>query len=205
MTTMKRMAWMTIATALLLGAALASAQSLGDVARANHKAKSKKPAAARHFDNDNLPTNQPLSVVGPEPSAASSNTGQASADNKATAKEGKEGQPAKGGATADGKATEKDKKTDKSAEDVLKEKIDAQKQKIDELSKDLDVTEREYRLRAVEMYSDAGNRLRNSGQWDKEDADYKKQIADKQAALDAAKQQLTQLEEQQRTGEAPKE
>jgi hypothetical protein len=198
---MKRMTWMTIAMALLVGVTIASAQSLGDAARANRKTKSQ--TSAKHFDNDNLPTNQPLSVVGPEPSAASSTTTQASGDTKATAKEGKEGQAAKDGANADGKAAEK--KSDKSPEDVIKGKIDAQKQKVDELNKDLDITEREYRLRAVEMYSDAGNRLRNAGQWDKQDADYKKQIADKQAALDAAKQQLNQLEEQQRTGEAPKE
>jgi len=199
---MKRMTWMTIAMALLLGVSLASAQSLGDTARANRRTKSQQSSATKHFDNDNLPTNQPLSVVGPEPSAAASSTAQAGADSKATGKEGKDGQTAKDAASADGKAAA-DKKPEKSAEDVMKGKIDAQKQKIDELSKDLDITEREYRLRAVAIYSDAGNRLRNSAQWDKDDADYKKQIADKQAALDAAKQQLTQLEEQQRTGEEP--
>lgn len=200
---MKRIAWMMVATALSLGVAVASGQSLGDTARGNRKTKSHQTSATKHFDNDNLPTNQPLSVVGPEPSTTSSGSNQAGSDNKATVKEGKEDQPAKDGATVEGKAAEK--KSDKSAEDAIKGKIDAQKQKIDELSKDLDITEREYRLRAVEMYSDAGNRLRNAGQWDKEEADYKKQIADKQAALEAAKQQLTQLEEQQRTGEAPKE
>jgi hypothetical protein len=197
---MKRIAWTVVATALLLSVAAASAQSLGDAARANRKSKSQRRASAQHFDNDNLPTNQPVSVVGPEPSSTAN---QASGENKA-APETKQGQSAKEGTGADGKAAA-EKKSDKSAEDVIKSKIDAQKQKIDELSKDLDITEREYRLRAVEMYSDAGNRLRNAGQWDKEDADYKKQIADKQAALDAAKQQLKELEEQQRTGEAPKE
>ena len=199
---MKRMAWMMVATALLLGAALASAQSLGDVARANQKTKSRKPAATRHFDNDNLPVNQQVSVVGPAPSSDTSANQASNAGNDA-AKAGKEGQPAK--ESADGKAQAAEKKPEKSAEDVLKGKIDAQKQKIDELSKDLDVTQREYRLRAVVMYSDAGNRLRNASQWDKDDADYKKQIADKQTALDDAKQQLTVMEEQLRTGEAPRQ
>ncbi len=194
---MKRMTWMMGTMALLLGAAVASAQSLGDVARANHKAKSHKPTATRHFDNDNLPTNQQVSVVGPEPSGDTS-TNQASTAGKDTAKTGKEG------ASPDGKAQAAEKKAEKSPEDILKGKIDAQKLKIDDLSKDLDVTQREYRLRAVEMYSDAGNRLRNAAQWDKDDAGYKKQIADKQAALDDAKQQLTVMEEQLRTGEAPR-
>jgi hypothetical protein len=33
------------------------------------------------------------------------------------------------------------------------------------------------------MYADAGNRMRNSADWDKQDAQYKQQIADKQKAL----------------------
>jgi hypothetical protein len=53
------------------------------------------------------------------------------------------------------------------------------------------------------MYSDAGNRLRNSAEWDKDDAQYKKDIADKQAALDAAKQHLTDMQEQARQDGAP--
>ena len=201
---MKRMTWMMVTTALLLGVAVAPAQSLGDAARANKKAKSQKTTATRQFDNDNLPTNTKLSVVGPEPSG-DTNTNQANNAGNDTAKAGKEGQAAKENTSADGKAQATDKKAEKSPEDILKGKIDAQKQKIDDLAKDLDVTQREYRLRAVEMYSDAGNRLRNTAQWDKDDADYKKQIADKQAAMDDAKQQLTVLEEQLRTGEAPRQ
>jgi len=46
------------------------------------------------------------------------------------------------------------------------------------------------------MYADAGNRLRNAGAWDKEDAQFKQQIADKQKALDQAKQTLDDLQEQ---------
>ena len=200
---MKRMTWMMLTTALLLGAPFALAQSLGDVARANHKAKSHKPTATRHFDNDNLPTNQQVSVVGPEPSGNTTTNQANNAGNDAT-KAGKEGQATKEGASGDGKAQSADKKANKSAEDILKGKIDAQKQRIDDLNKDLDVTQREYRLRAVAMYSDAGNRLRNAAQWDKDDAEYKKQIADKQTALDDAKQQLSVLEEQLRTGESPR-
>ena len=49
------------------------------------------------------------------------------------------------------------------------------------------MTQREYRLRAAAFYADAGNRLRGSGTWDKEDAQYKQQIAQKQKALDDAK------------------
>ena len=62
---------------------------------------------------------------------------------------------------------------------------------------------REYRLRAAAVYSDAGNRLRNSATWDKEDQQYKEQIAAKQKAVDAAKQQLAALEEQARRSGVP--
>jgi hypothetical protein len=59
----------------------------------------------------------------------------------------------------------------------------------------LDVTQREYQLRAAAMYADAGNRLRNSTDWDKQDSQYKQQIADKQKALDDAKQKLDDLKD----------
>ena len=71
------------------------------------------------------------------------------------------------------------------------------------LARELDVTNREYRLRAAAFYADAGNRLRNAGAWDKEDAQYKDQIAEKQRKLDQAKQQLEEIEEQARKAGLP--
>jgi hypothetical protein len=54
------------------------------------------------------------------------------------------------------------------------------------------------------MYADAGNRMRNSAEWDKEDTQYKQQIADKQKALDDAKTKLDDIEESARkAGAAP--
>jgi hypothetical protein len=53
------------------------------------------------------------------------------------------------------------------------------------------------------MYGDVGSRLRNSAEWDKQDAQYKQQIADKQKALDEAKQKLEDLQEQARKAGAP--
>ena len=68
---------------------------------------------------------------------------------------------------------------------------------------ELDVVQREYRLRAAVMYADVGNRMRNSAQWDKEDTDYKQKIADKQKTLDDAKQKLEDMKEQARKAGAP--
>jgi predicted nucleic acid-binding Zn-ribbon protein len=46
------------------------------------------------------------------------------------------------------------------------------------------------------MYADVGNRLRNAAQWDKEETSYKQQIADKQKALDDAKQKLEDMKDE---------
>ena len=69
---MKRMYWMAITALVLLTAISASAQSLGDVARSNRKGKTQTTAANHKYDNDNLPTNEHLSVVGPASTATSS-------------------------------------------------------------------------------------------------------------------------------------
>ena len=173
--------WMSIAALILLGASLASAQSLGDVARNVRKNKPQTDTASRHYDDDNLPTSGPVSVVGPQ-AAAPAKGGQ---------------NPANGAKTPapDPKAAAAERQQ---AADALQKQIDAQKDKIAALSHELDLDQREYRLRAASFYGDAGNRLRNSGQWDKEDEKYKSDMDTKQKAIDAAKQQLDSLQEQAR-------
>ncbi len=70
-------------------------------------------------------------------------------------------------------------------------------------ARELDVLQREYQIRAAAMYADAGNRMRNSADWDKQDAQYKQQIADKQKALDDAKQKLEDIQEDARKAGTP--
>ena len=53
------------------------------------------------------------------------------------------------------------------------------------------------------MYSDAGNRLRDQGDWDKQDAQYKQQIDDKTKALESAKQKLDDMQESARKDGVP--
>ena len=194
---MKRFTWICLAVivTVLSTLSLASAQSesLGDYARSVRKEK--KPATVKQFDNDNLPTNQSLSVVGQTPDAASdgNNPGPAAQSGDAQSPAGKTTESKTGTQSADQKGDDK-----KKAADDWKAKIDDQKQKLELSSRELDVMQREYRLRAAAMYADAGNRLRNAGSWDKEDEQYKKQIADKQKVVDEAKQQLEDLQEQAR-------
>jgi hypothetical protein len=70
-------------TLLLFGIGGATAQSLGDYARQARKNKPEPTTASRHFDNDNLPTDQPLSVVGPTPSATTNDAGSDAAKTAA--------------------------------------------------------------------------------------------------------------------------
>ena len=185
---MKRTLWMAIGVLLLFGSSLASAQSLGEAARATRKGKAHQSATNHHYDNDNLPVNDKVSVVGPAP-AANANSANPTADGS------NQTQAAPLVPPVDPKVAAADRQK---AADEWKDKLAGQKSKIESLNHELDLTQREYRLRAVAQYSDAGNRLRNSANWDKEDADFKKQLEEKQKAVDAAKQELETMQEQAR-------
>ncbi len=189
---MKRTGYMAAAILLVVGTMAASAQSLGDYARSARKTKAPTQASAsHHYDNDNLPRTEQLNIVGPPPSAGS--TDQAASPAPANAA-GTASPAAAAGAKdpKDAKAAADDRKK---AEEEMQKKIAEQKQKIDALNHELDLTQREYKLRAAEFYSDAGARLRNPGQWDKDDAQYKQQIADRQKALEAARAELDASQE----------
>jgi hypothetical protein len=181
---MKHTKLMAIGTLLLLVSG-ASAQSLGDYARSARKNKVGQASANHHFDNDNLPTSDPLSVVGPAPSSDAKDANTAKdADARAAAA-----------------ATERQKTTDE-----WKDKIEKQKAKIDALNHELDLDQREVRLREASLYNDPGYRLRNPGAWDAEDRKYKSDMEGKQKAIEDARQQLDEMQDQARkAGVAPKD
>jgi hypothetical protein len=173
-------------TTSLRDSSQAQDQSLGDYARKIHKGTTTAKAAPKVFDNDNLPMDDKISVVGQpsDQSNVASDAGAKPADAK------------------DSKNTDEEAK--KQAEwKQWQGKISAQKDQIDLDNRELDVLQKEYQLRAAAMYGDAGNRLRNSAEWDKEDADYKQKIADKQKAIDDAKQQLDDMQEGARKAGVP--
>jgi hypothetical protein len=210
---MKRMNQIMLGLAIALGpvfmAVTAGAQnqdqpspSLGDYARKVHKDPN-APAKPKVYDNDNLPKDNKLSVVGPAPSADS--TASTAIDKSSTA-DAKTPADAKG--AADAKAGTKPADDEQAAKKQAEwkgwqGKISGQKEQIDLNSRELDVTQREYQLRAAAMYADAGNRMRNEAAWDKEDADYKQKIADKQKALDDSKEKMQDLQEQARKAGVP--
>ena len=67
---MKRIAWLagiSLFLAALASVAFAQDASLGDLARQTRKQKGQKAPAVKKYDNDNLPMNDKLSVVGQAP------------------------------------------------------------------------------------------------------------------------------------------
>jgi len=165
--------------------------SLGDYARKVHKDTQEAPKPKpKVFDNDNLPRDESISVVGAPAAADATQAGSTTPDSKDAA-------AAKPAAPADDQAKKQ------AAWKQWKDKLSAQKDAIDLASRELDVLQREYQLRAAEMYADVGNRLRNSTQWDKQEAQYKQQIADKQKAVEDAKQKLTDMQEEARKAGVP--
>jgi hypothetical protein len=174
--------------------------SLGDYARKIHKDSATAKPKPKVFDNDNIPRDQPISVVGEQSSATESaaatpaGTTPAATDKAAKPADSKDAaKPASADEEAKKQAAWKD----------WQNKLTAQKDAIDLAGRELDVLQREYQLRAAEMYADVGNRLRNQTEWDKQEAQYKQQIADKQKSVEDAKQKLDDMKEQARKAGVP--
>ena len=195
-----------------------SDSSLGTYARQVRKDPGAKPKKV--FDNDNLPTDDKLSIVGPaaaatappasteakpgEQAAAPATTSEAKAPGETRAPgDVKPGAEVKPPSDRPATKTESDEATKQAATKQWGDKLAAQKDQIDLLTRELNVLQREYQIRAAAMYADAGNRMRNSTDWDKQDAQYKQQIADKQKELDDAKQKLEDMQEEARKAGVP--
>jgi hypothetical protein len=163
---------------------------LGDYARTLKKEK--KPEAAKQWDNDNLPRQDKLSVVG----AATSDSPASSADatqQQAGANAATEAPKMMPGQTAE----ERQKVVDQ-----WQQKLEQQRAQIDSLSQALDLQQREYRVHAAEYYNDPSARMTTT-QWGKDDTDYKQKIAAEQKAIEDAKQKFSDMEEEARHSGVP--
>lgn len=161
-----------VAAALLFASLMVTCagalQSLGEVAR--QQRESKRPSAAKVYTNDD---------IAPSPQASAPAAPAAKTD-----------QPEE---VAPPKAEDKAKL----AAD-LTSKIDEQKKAVAQLERELDVAQREYRLKVAVYYADAGNSLRDSKKWAEEDRKQKAELEGKQKAVAEAKQKLADLQEQAR-------
>ena len=212
---MKRIALAASIGIFLATLAVAQNAPLGDYARQARKQKGQPAPAAKKYDNDNLPTTDRLSVVGQAPTeaadaAATTSNGEPAPAAATTPAPDANAQSAGDTNSADKNSASADKKPADDAQaqkqKMWKEwqsKVQAQQNQVDMLTREVDVANREYRLRAAAFYADAGNRLRNAVAWDKEDTQFKEQMADKQKKLEEAKKQLEELQEQARKAGVP--
>jgi hypothetical protein len=210
---MKRLSSWTLATALIVTAiSLARAQnpnqSLGDYARALKKTKN-APATQTSppavYDNDNLPRTTTISVVGETEADQKDSAGNAKDDQDQSQKT----ETGKTEAQSGNKNAGPELPPGQSAEDrdkaigAWKDKLSAQKDKIAQISHDLDLLQREYRVKQAEFYENTALRTQNPNGFADDDSKYKKDIDDKQKQLDDAKVQLDDLKEEARKAGVP--
>jgi len=177
--------------------------SLGDYARQTRKEGGQPKGKPRVYDNDNLPKDEKLSIVGqPAPAPAPVANGETAAKGKESAaaqnaapnaeKKGPEVAAAATGAKEPAKSAEEKQ----AAWKQWQQKIASLRNQVELQKREFDVTQREYQVRAAAFYADAGNRLRNSAAWDQQDKQYKEQLADKQKEIDETRQKLDDAIEQ---------
>ena len=162
---------------LMLIAFAASAwaqQSLGEIAR-KYRAQ-KKPTPTINLNDDNMP--RKLDANSDEDVKKESDSGDKTAANDQAKKE-----------AADKAKDDKDK---------LAGQIKDQKEEISRLQRELDVTQREQRLRAAAYYADAGTQLRDQTKFADDSRKEQDEIDSKKQALTAAQQKLDDMQEQAR-------
>ena len=127
----------------------------------------KKASPKRVFDNDTLPKAGELNVMG-----------------EATAEKKDNKDDAKGAPDAAASA------------DALAKQIDDKKALVDSLTKEIDLLQREHKLKQTLGYVDVGNRLRDQKKWDDDEKKYTSDLADRQKQLAAAQKDLATLQSQ---------
>lgn len=191
---------MALLTMAVLNVSPAEAQSLGDAARRNRQ---DKKAPSKVYTNDNLPVNGTISIIGAEPPAAP-------APETAKAAAAKESSTETAGEASNNTAPEATPETsnalDKKAatsvraqrDEELRSNAGKMKAEIAQLEREVDLLNREFRLRAATYYADAGNSLRDPKQWADQQRQHETQMKEKQAALESSKQKFAELQEQGR-------
>jgi chromosome segregation ATPase len=172
---------------LLLLAAVAFGQSLGDAART---ARAKKQNAPR--PNERVYTNESLALLQGKSADVSVVGSSATAPTTEAPKKDETGKE---------KIAEESKDAAAAAEEQKKQVADSiakTKAEIEQLTRELDVLQRENRLRAAAYYADAGTRLRDQAKFAADDQRYQQEIQAKQTAIKNAQNQLDTLREQAR-------
>jgi len=170
---MKRTLYASAFALLIAFSGVAVAQDLGAVAR--QQREQKKPSSKKVITNDDI-ASQPM----PEPAPAEAKAGEAPAAEAKAAKP---------------KSSAEDK--DKAAA-ALQQKVNAQKAEIAALTRELDLADRENRLRVANYYADAGNSLRDPKKFQDEQKANQDEIESKKKAIEAAKAKVDAMIEEGR-------
>ena len=136
---------------------------------ARQQRQAKRPSAAKVYTNDDF---VPVAPASSEIADTAEKADKAEAAGKTEDK-------AKGAADFKAKAAE-------------------QKKNIAQLERELDVAQREYRLKVAVYYADVGNNLRDSKKWAEDDRKQRAEIEAKQKGLGDARQKLADIQEQAR-------
>jgi hypothetical protein len=189
---MKHISRLLISAGILLFLAGGSAysQTLADAAR-DAQAKKKTQTATGHvYTNDSLEFHD--APAPPPAKTDASAPGDASANPDAP-------KDAATSPDADAKAAEEKSK----AGDAIKEKVTKQEADLELLKRELDVLQRENKMRAAVFYADAGSRLRDPGAYAAADQKYQADIAAKQKAITDGQANLDKLKEEARRAGVP--
>jgi hypothetical protein len=157
-------------------------QSLGDYARALKKSKTHDTkASSTVYDNDNLPSATSVNVVGASTSGSATASSGATSDTNAAQQNQDDPSKVKAGQSAEDR---------QKAYDAWKQKIDTQKEKVDQLARDLD------------QAKNHPSSTTTVPVWPY-NTDYQKDVAEKQKALDQAKAELDQMQDDARKQGVP--
>ncbi len=176
-----------IASMLFALSVCAAAQSLGDVAR--QQRNTPKPKAARVVTNDDLKSDKSDST---EATVSQSEPTDKAADKSAD------------GAKPDAKEPDSAEDRKKAAKE-WSDKVEEQKKAVASLQREIDLGEREWKLRASAYYSDAGARLRDEGKWAADERSHQQEMDKLKKDLDAAQKKLADTQEQARKAGAKTE
>lgn len=173
---------------LLAGACWA--QSLPEAARASRQGKK---AATKVYTNDDIPESRQLED-------ADSASGTDSAQNSQDEQSGDQETDAADKQSAKKQSATKGKASADQAERLKQFKRDADEQhkKIADLEREINLMEREHKLRVAAYYADAGTQLRDSKKWFEEERTYQSDLEAKKKDLADAKQKLEDIREQSR-------
>ena len=175
----------------------AGAQSLADIA-AQTRAKQKAHPNVKVIDNDILPS---VSEDSSDAASSDKKKDEATAKKESAKNDDKDKDKKDEAKKDDGKAATAD--DDQKVSDSLKKKIEDQQKEVTQLQRELDVSQREARLRAAAYYADAGTMLRDQGKFAEDSRNIQAEIDTKTHALADAKQKLEDLQEQARRSGAP--